>query len=61
MVPIGGVIEKIAADRDEYEQVARDQQMPATEAEAPGFEAAVELFLDYIRSAGEDEEPAEPV
>ena len=61
MVPIGGVIGKIAADRGEYEHITRDG-VPATEAEAPGFEAAQsELFLDYIRSAGEDEEPAEPV
>ena len=62
MVPIGGVIGKIAADRGEYEHIARDG-VPATEADAPGFEAAQsELFLlYYIRSAGEDEEPAEPV
>ena len=61
MVPIGGVIGRIAADRGEYEHITRDGE-PATEAETPAFEAAQsELFLDYIRSAGEDEEPAEPV
>ncbi len=62
MVPIGGVIGQIAADRDEYEQITRDDGAPAAEADTPGFAAAQsELFLDYIRSAEEGEAPAEPV
>jgi pyruvate/2-oxoglutarate dehydrogenase complex dihydrolipoamide acyltransferase (E2) component len=60
MVPIGGVVGRIAADREEYEQlVERGGEAGAAATPAPEpqeFEPAQsELFLDYIRGA---EEPA---
>jgi pyruvate/2-oxoglutarate dehydrogenase complex dihydrolipoamide acyltransferase (E2) component len=64
MVPIGAVVGRIAADRAEYEELAAGGRTgglaedPApTERAGPEFEAAQsELFLDYIRTAGGDEE-----
>jgi pyruvate/2-oxoglutarate dehydrogenase complex dihydrolipoamide acyltransferase (E2) component len=67
MVPIGGVVGKIAADREEYEQLIAGAAPAVERGEPgpPGFEPAQsELFLSYIRSAdreGDAEAASEPV
>jgi pyruvate/2-oxoglutarate dehydrogenase complex dihydrolipoamide acyltransferase (E2) component len=62
MVPIGAVVGRIAADRAEYEELAAGGGTGGAaegpmERAGPEFETAQsELFLDYIRTAGGDEE-----
>jgi pyruvate/2-oxoglutarate dehydrogenase complex dihydrolipoamide acyltransferase (E2) component len=58
LVPIGGVVGKIANDREEYEVLAAGGAAAASRDEPASFEPAQsELFLSYIRSA-EGGEPA---
>jgi pyruvate/2-oxoglutarate dehydrogenase complex dihydrolipoamide acyltransferase (E2) component len=63
MVPIGGVVGKIAADREEYERLTAGAAPAAESGEASlsGFEPAQsELFLSYIRGADDAGTVAEP-